>query len=619
MARNNLPQKNEGFTGRDSDMAEIAGLLQEGRVVNICGEPGMGKSSLALAAAHRYLEQDSFPGGIVWAGAGDETQDTKIMGLDSLLAVIIRALTGDEAGISDIDNKTGEVHSLLSTLPCLLVLDNMEAVMDDAGIWGFIGSLPEGTKALLTCSEPVSDRNISNYRLDLMPEEDSVRLLKLTLEQGGIDITGEHAKLIPGIAERLGGWPLAIVVTAGQTEDRSLDEIAGELKGDCATGEWSRIESAYAFLPESYRELLMQLSVLSSRPDKVDIFRMFGRSAEPGIEALAARHLIGLEDGRYTMHPLIKELAYGKIAETGGKASAYHKRAYDGFIDKDPILATEHLYLYATEEDDTVSLKEFAGFVRKLINVLDMKGLWDMALHKCRQGLDVSRRLGLKNSEVDFLNHMGMVTFNKGDLAGAMDILDEALALAGEIENRQAQAIVLGNIGNIQTGQGHIQEALESHMRALALSHEAQDRHGVANSLTSIGNLHLAQDDLDDALESFTEALSPLLGTEDKYGLAAAFGNIGGIHHKKGNRKEALENLVKALKIFSDIGDKPGAAYSLFNIGMIFAETGNLEEALLRLRQSLDLYSQLEDQAEVRRLVRMIGRIEEYMRDNPVV
>ena len=62
-----LPRDVPGFTGRDDELARLAGLAGGGRVVvtAIGGTAGVGKTALAVHAAHQLLAQ--FPDGHLYA------------------------------------------------------------------------------------------------------------------------------------------------------------------------------------------------------------------------------------------------------------------------------------------------------------------------------------------------------------------------------------------------------------------------------------------------------------------------------------------------------------------------------------------------------------------------
>ena len=65
---NLLPTALKSFVGREGELLEIQQSIFDPQIpiVTLVGPAGVGKTALALEAAHRLLEQGKFPGGIVW-------------------------------------------------------------------------------------------------------------------------------------------------------------------------------------------------------------------------------------------------------------------------------------------------------------------------------------------------------------------------------------------------------------------------------------------------------------------------------------------------------------------------------------------------------------------------
>jgi len=66
---NNLPVALSSFVGREAELAALAGLLAEERLVTLSGAGGCGKTRLALQAASDGLERFADGGVVGRAGA----------------------------------------------------------------------------------------------------------------------------------------------------------------------------------------------------------------------------------------------------------------------------------------------------------------------------------------------------------------------------------------------------------------------------------------------------------------------------------------------------------------------------------------------------------------------
>ena len=129
--RSNLPAPRTALIGREADLDDLADALGDERLITLTGPGGVGKTSLALAAARRMA--GSFPdgawlvelAGVERASAGDSP--------DALAEVVMGALAIRQ--VADLDAGAGGVDRLAEALRdhrALLVLDNCEQVVDAA-------------------------------------------------------------------------------------------------------------------------------------------------------------------------------------------------------------------------------------------------------------------------------------------------------------------------------------------------------------------------------------------------------------------------------------------------------------------------------------------------------
>ncbi|HMA34457.1 MAG TPA: AAA family ATPase [Chloroflexia bacterium] len=119
-ANHNLSVPWTSFVGRRDELATIARLLHEGRLVTLTGPGGTGKTRLALQAA--LAETGRFAGG-VWL------VELAALGQPGLVAETIAAALAlpDRPGLALADR----LAALLAARPRLLVLDNCEHRLDE--------------------------------------------------------------------------------------------------------------------------------------------------------------------------------------------------------------------------------------------------------------------------------------------------------------------------------------------------------------------------------------------------------------------------------------------------------------------------------------------------------
>lgn len=236
-----LPDDIEDFTGRSRHVERISGLITGGSVpiVTLAGQPGVGKTTLAVRAAH--LLRDRFPDGQLYVDLRGYALGPPADGKD-VLSRFLRALGVPPDEIPpDADEQSTMLRSLLSGRRMLLVLDNASA--------------PDQVRPLLpgtaSCRVIVTSRDdlrgliamngARTVPVDVFDAAESEALLSKLLGPG------DHAEL----AARCGHLPLALRVAAAYLAGRDDVTISG-----------SPIELAYAALPPAPQRLFRLLSLV---------------------------------------------------------------------------------------------------------------------------------------------------------------------------------------------------------------------------------------------------------------------------------------------------------------------------------------------------------------------
>src|SRR4051794_8993200 len=120
VAPHNLPTPLTSFVGREAELAAVAALLREERLVTLTGSGGGGKPRLALHAAAGMV--DAHPGGTWWVALAPVTTP---QGVAEQMAAAVGADTAAGADPTGI-----VVRHLREAGPTLLVVDNAEPLLD---------------------------------------------------------------------------------------------------------------------------------------------------------------------------------------------------------------------------------------------------------------------------------------------------------------------------------------------------------------------------------------------------------------------------------------------------------------------------------------------------------
>jgi len=199
---------------------------------------------------------------------------------------------------------------------------------------------------------------------------------------------------------------------------------------------------------------------------------------------------------------------------------------------------------------------------------------------------------------VAILNGRSIIHMNRRETEEAVALLEQALPLSREQDDRTTTAVVLINLGIQSRRQGDLAKSELQLMRALAEYDAAGISSPPGSLLNSIAMVRAEQGDLAASLDYFERA-------EDRFELdgatrsvAAVQLNIGDIKKDLGEFEEALALLDSSLETRRELGDRRGVLTSLSSKAQLLLQLGRLDEAEDAARELLSL---AEDQGDLLR------------------
>jgi hypothetical protein len=263
-----LPSPPRIFVGRREELAGLTGHLirparSAPRVALVAGDPGVGKTTLTLEAAHVVAGQ--FPDGQLYARFDPFEEDW----LDRVMAHFVAALQGRGEPVPDGPAAVRERYrSLLAGKRVLIVVDDVRRVNDILELLP-----PPGRGNALLASSRHSWRGAlpdGCYRLILppLPDDDGLTLLRRMVGPDRIDSEPPAAYEIVHAA---GGQPLALRVAAVALRYRphtSLARAAERIRGGSGRGAPvpdASLEAVLPLLGEQERAALKLLGMLEGQ------------------------------------------------------------------------------------------------------------------------------------------------------------------------------------------------------------------------------------------------------------------------------------------------------------------------------------------------------------------
>lgn len=216
----------------------------------------------------------------------------------------------------------------------------------------------------------------------------------------------------------------------------------------------------------------------------------------------------------------------------------------------------------------------------------------------------------------------GVDLFKQNRYQEAIDTLNQALAIAQQLEDWDRQGRTLHYMGFIYFTLEDYPTALETYQQGLVayraigdndengqLSFDSVYKDNEIGILSNIGMVYYNLGQYDRALEyhqNVLEAAQTLgnLGRERE-----ARNNIGLIYSHLGEYSLALEFLQKALELRSQVVDNSGAGSTQYNIGLVYFQLGEYNQAIDFFQQALAIVRRLENRAGEIRTLNVIGNV----------
>jgi predicted ATPase len=558
----NLPVQPTPLVGRRTELAEVVGLLSEGRLVTLTGAGGSGKTRLALQAAAELA--DAFPHGVWWV---------------SLAALRDPELV--ESTIGQAVGATAELVDRLRSWKALLLLDNFEHVVAAApAIAALLAGAPE-VRVLATSRERLALAAEQEYSVPTLAPPDAIELFTARARQ--LEVGFEPNDAVAEICRSLDGLPLAVELAAARIKVLSPEGILGRLgrsldlltAGPRDAPERQRtlratIDWSYELLDAGERELFARLAVFAGSVDLDAAEGVAGADLDT-LAALVDKSLLRRTDeGRFFMLETIREFAYECLVDMGA-APEIRARHADYFL-----RFAERLRPVLWESPPTV-----VQFEQEYENVRAALA-WSDEIGDCNLLL----RLAASASDFWML---------RSYLREGRDWLERALA--GDGDDAVARARSLASLSSMEHTQGEYDAARRHAAEAAAIFEELGDGAGTAFALNRIGNAFAALGDSTKAEPFYARAVALARDARDDRELAISLLNAGALNVAEGRSADGKEACAAAFDVFTRLGNPAGRARAAFFLALIAIGEGRLDDAMSSLATSMLAFAELDRSA----------------------
>ncbi|OOC52495.1 MULTISPECIES: tetratricopeptide repeat protein [Nocardiopsis] len=639
-----LPPVEAGFTGREEDLERLLAALDpanaEGTAaVSVVGMGGVGKTQLALTAAHQTLGQGWFSQALFLDLRGYTTPVNAHRALQSLLHSLgVEAERIPEDG----DARAGLYRATLAARgqewggPVLVVADNASTPDQVTPL----EPGPGGHRLLATSRERLGGLPARRVDVGVLNDAEAFRVLATDLRL--TDPDDERAHDVEGltqVAKACAGLPLALRIAAGQL--KNAPDLEPEPLAHALTQGADRItrftdhrelgavfDTSLARLPAEQQDLLTLLGMLPGPDISTTAAAVLAGTDETTVVArlrgLSSSHLLTGSKGRWEMHDLVASYATTLAGpRPASRLTRARRRLLDYYTDH-VTAAAQHLQAlpgddppeaFADREEalgwldaqravliNTAHLAHQTGHIRatielplKLREYLDMRRLFRDQNTITRLALETAQRIGDRLNEAAAWNNLGLALYEVRRFDEAIEAHTRARNISQQLGDAHREAGSWGNLGLVLCEMGRCDEAIDAHTRARNISQQLGDAHTEAMAWNNLGLALRETGRCDEAIDAHTHARNTFHLLGDAHGEAVAYAGVGTSLGRIQRWEEATVILEWSVEFFAEQHDQHSHGQACYELGLVHYRSGCPDQAIPLLEQAVELLAATND------------------------
>lgn len=626
----NLPPLHGKLIGRDPELQAIYDLFTKNqeRLVSLAGFGGVGKTTLAIHAAHALFEK--FPGGLFFVDL------TSIAEPAMILPCIAKVL-----GVQEIPNRelAETLRDFLANRSILFVLDNFEHLIEGAHIVSDFLMANPYVRILVTSRESLRLRG--ERVLPIIPLENELSMQVFVQYAQTLNphfrLTEDNTPVIKELCKKLDGIPLAIELAAMRTRMFTPQALLARLQSDLGTDSplLATLTSGPRDMPERQQTLRRMIAwSYNLLTDQEKYFLQAAAFFRSGFEIQILAQVTAVPENeteqviislvdKNLLQPVYESQARFYLLESIREFGLEQAKVADGWqeLQSNFVFAFQELTQEATHDIETDQGEQGIPWLKaensNMLAALEIAlkaddkrvltaGMFVLESFDhywfpyCRYS-EAKKYLSLAQQRVekdgsDFdravvYGLLGTLRWSFFDLQSAVDFHRASADLFTALGDEKRLGRVLNNLAATLELFNRPKESEEYYLQSLNLAHKTSDLWNKIRVLCNLGTRNepgLDKKNKEQKLEYLHQAHDLAVNLGRSYGLAIIEFNLSCIYYAARNLPRAIAFLEKCVKIADEHEYLQIMSFGRGLLGRIAIEQGAKQQAYSYLKQALE-------------------------------
>ncbi|MCB0632694.1 MAG: tetratricopeptide repeat protein, partial [Lewinella sp.] len=232
----------------------------------------------------------------------------------------------------------------------------------------------------------------------------------------------------------------------------------------------------------------------------------------------------------------------------------------------------------------------------------------DSALLLANEALQLAQQVRDSQAQVSLWRIKGVVHYGQKRMDEAYDDFERSYQLARQIHFREGRLLI--NLGNVDFYRKDYEKALTKYRQALSLS-EQRDTIVWMDALNNIGSIHSRLRAFQQAADTFRLSLSLQRALDNQRAQLPTLINLGEAYRKMNQTESEVATFEEGLKIATTLQDSIWIATFFTHIGQAYSNRAFYVQSLEAWQQALSIYTDLGDSLAIARTFHSMGIVQQ--------